>query len=138
MPTIFRCSLCSVHKFSLSKLVSHVALQHQHEPNFQIGCAIGICQEQFKTFHAYKKHAYRKHAGLMKVENVEVVDDDFIETASDNHNMELGDENFNKFASSEHVSVDALLAGLKEHFALFLLKLLEKTCCNSSCSANCV
>jgi len=62
----------------------------------------------------------------MKIEHVEVCDEDCTETASDNHNIESVDIDTDESAGSEHVSVDVLLSGLKEHFELFLLKLQEK------------
>ena len=65
MPDIFRCCMCDVHKFSLSKLVSHVGLLHQHEAGFQVICRLNACQHIIKTFDVYKKHVYRKHRSLL-------------------------------------------------------------------------
>ena len=61
----FHCPNCGYGACSLKRVVSHIGLVHQYDPNFFITCNIDSCSCSFTKFHAYRVHLYRKHRPLM-------------------------------------------------------------------------
>ena len=58
----YNCSICGYFESeNLSKVVSHISLQHGMCPNFHVTCGISNCPQTFTKFASYKTHLYRKH-----------------------------------------------------------------------------
>ena len=57
--------LCSYQVLKLKQLVSHLRLVHSGDPNFELVCGIGGCQQKFCTFSAFNSHVYRIHRAAL-------------------------------------------------------------------------
>ncbi len=47
------------------KLIQHVGLVHNHEPNFSITCGLNNCKSSFTVYESFRRHVYRKHRKLV-------------------------------------------------------------------------
>ena len=61
----FHCTSCGYGSYTLKRLLSHIGLWHQHDPNFLVTCNIGGCSQGFIKFSTYRNHLYRKHRPLL-------------------------------------------------------------------------
>jgi len=69
---IIRCPLCGYQVLKLQQLVSHLRLVNSGDPNFELVCGIGGCQQEFHVFSAFSSHVYRSHQaafGLLVADN---------------------------------------------------------------------
>ena len=62
---VVRCALCGYQVLKLLQLVSHLRLVHSGDPNFELVCGIGGCQQEFRTFSAFSSHVYRSHRAAL-------------------------------------------------------------------------
>ena len=62
---IIQCPLCGYQVLKLQQLVSHLRLVHSGDPNFELVCGIGGCQQEFHAFSAFSSHVYRSHRAAL-------------------------------------------------------------------------
>lgn len=62
---IYKCSFCDVVKFQLTKFLTHLQVQHNHQADFRFTCDIEGCFRRYKTVASYRNHIYRKHRQVL-------------------------------------------------------------------------
>lgn len=111
------------------KLIQHVGLVHNHEPNFSITCGLNNCKSSFTLYESFRRHVYRKHRKLVlphdDMDATEYMDNDFEEM--DCHNdLEQTNELHARIDEIHPLSRNELLTNFKENLFSFILKCREK------------
>lgn len=122
---IYKCSFCDVVKFQLTKFLTHLQVQHNHQADFSVTCDIEGCFRRYKTVASYRNHIYRKHRQALQhplFEKATVVEDDN-ESEEELPEDELLENNQNYLPG---IDLETVLLGLRQHVALFILNLQEK------------
>lgn len=82
------------------KLIQHVGLVHNHEPNFNITCGLNNCKSSFTVYESFRRHVYRKHRKLV-LPHDDMDATEYMDNDNDFENMDCHNdlENTNEFTA---------------------------------------
>ena len=64
------CHHCEYVSPTLRLSISHLRLVHSKDPNFNISCGLGNCNERFLAFSAFNSRHHRMEMGLESVQPI--------------------------------------------------------------------
>ncbi len=113
------------------KIIQHVGLVHNHEPNFRITCGLNNCKSSFTVYESFRRHVYRKHRKLVlphdDMDATEYMDNDNDFENMDCHNdLENTNELQPRTDEMPPPRRNELLTNFKENLFSFILKCREK------------
>lgn len=62
---VYMCFQCHQYQTVIfRRLIQHLRLVHEHEPNFSVRCGIHGCEKVYTKVDSYIKHIQRNHRGF--------------------------------------------------------------------------